>query len=100
MHLKALKPIKYMTRRLLPGDVFEMDRSKGGQLHAAVLLATRKVVSHRVPGHVPPPPAELLAKVEPVAPEPVALPELPAPVAMSTTTVGARRRRRRATGGA
>lgn len=74
MHLKAIKPTKYLTRRLLPGDVFEVDDSRGGNLMAKILLATRKAVKHREPGRIAPPPVELAAKI--AAPETDELAEL------------------------
>lgn len=74
MHLKAIKPAKYLTRRLLPGDVFEVDDSRDGNLMAKILLATRKAVQHREPGRIAPPPVELAAKI--AAPEADELAEL------------------------
>jgi hypothetical protein len=65
MRLKALRPMTYATRRLLPGDVFE---AKSRRDHR-VLLATRKVEAMREPASVPPPPPAVAKKIaEAVAP--------------------------------
>lgn len=74
MHLKAIKPTKYLTRRLLPGDVFEADDTRDGKIMAKILLATRKAIPHREPGRIAPPPVELAAKI--AAPEADELAEL------------------------
>lgn len=63
MLFKALKPTKYRTRRLLPGDVFEIEDNRDGRLWSALLLAKRHVAVHREPGKIAAPPVELLAKV-------------------------------------
>lgn len=74
MHLKAIKPTKYLTRRLLPGDVFEADDTRDGKIMAKILLATKKAVLHRKPGKIAPPPVDLAAKI--AAPETDELVEL------------------------
>lgn len=67
IRLKALKPLRYATRRLLPGDEFEAKPRD-----VRVLLATRKVSQVREPAAVPaPPPAvaeKIAAAVAPSAP--------------------------------
>lgn len=40
--MRATKPLKYRTRRLLPGDVFEVERRND----ARVLMAIRKAEEH------------------------------------------------------
>lgn len=59
MRLKAVKPLTYATRRLLPGDVFEARSRRDHKL----LLATRKVEAVREAAPVPPPPPAVAAKI-------------------------------------
>lgn len=56
--------LKYRTRRLLPGDVFEIDDSKDGRLWSALLLAKRQIVPHREPGKIAPPPEKVLKQLD------------------------------------
>lgn len=60
MRLRAVKPLHYATRQLVPGDVFETVRDRD----ARVLLATRKVERVRDPVEVPPPPPAVAEKIE------------------------------------
>ncbi len=82
MRLRAVKPLTYATRRLLPGDVFETVRDRD----ARILIATRKVEAVRGEAPVPPPPPAVAEKIA-AAIAPVA-PVEPAAGAMSTADVG------------
>lgn len=61
--LVALKRFTYATRRLLPGDDFEVRNDS----HARALVAIGKARPARKPGTIAPPPAALLRKVEEAA---------------------------------
>jgi len=91
IRMKATKELSYRTRRLLadgtaefvsrlmPGDIFEVNRTRD----VRVLRATRKAEEIRQPAKVPPPPPEVAAKIEAaIAPPPVE------PGAMSTADGG------------
>lgn len=59
--LIALKPLRYNTRRLIPGDAF---MAKPGD--SRLLIAVKKAKKQdRVPGTLPPPPASLTRAVKP-----------------------------------
>jgi hypothetical protein len=58
MHLKAIRPLTYATRRLVPGDVFEVP-----ERHGKILLATRKTKLVREPAAVAPPPPAVAEKI-------------------------------------
>lgn len=81
---KAVKPTKYRTRRLLPGDVFEIDDSRDGRLWSRILLGRRHVVEHREAGSIAPPPQSLAAKIAPA-------PQSPPPPAPKVDDVAALR---------
>ncbi len=55
----ATKSLSYATRRLLPGDHFVTKTDRD----ARILLAIGKAKLARVPGHIAPPPASVVAKV-------------------------------------
>lgn len=63
VRMRATKALTYNTRRLLPGDVFEVKPRD-----ARVLLATRKVEAVREPANVPPPPPVVAAQIAAAAP--------------------------------
>lgn len=68
MKLRAIKPLKYDTRRLMPGDEFEVARSRDARL----LLATKRVskVVEAPPAPAPAPvPAPAIDPPAPSAPE-------------------------------
>lgn len=77
MKLRAIKPLKYDTRRLMPGDEFEVARSRDARL----LLATKRVRKAEAAPAAPPvePPAPAPAPVLP----PVVEPTAPAPEDLS-----------------
>lgn len=67
---KAVKQTKYRTRRLLPGDVFEIDDSRDGRLWSKILLGRKHVVEHREAGRIAAPPPSLTAKIAPAPQSP------------------------------
>ncbi|MEH2508685.1 hypothetical protein V1291_000039 [Nitrobacteraceae bacterium AZCC 1564] len=60
MRMTAAKRLTYKTRRLLPGDEFEVVKP----IHARILAKRKKAVAsiNRNPGKIGPPPAKLVAK--------------------------------------
>lgn len=71
--LRAIRPLKYMTRMMVPGEVFEADKR-----YVPALLATKKAELVREPAAVPPPPPAVAAKIA-AAVAPVAAPAPAAP---------------------
>lgn len=77
MRHKTLRPMKdpragYQTRRLQPGDIFELPDTKQGRLIGRVLQARKWATELRDKADVPPPPpavaAKIAAAVAPVTP--------------------------------
>lgn len=56
--------LRYKTRRLLPGDVFEIDDSLDGRVWSGILLAKRHIIPHREPGKIASPPKRLLSQLD------------------------------------
>lgn len=63
--LVATKPFTYATRRLKPGDEFEVKQA----IHGRLLKAAKKAkdADPRVPGKLPAPPASLIKQVDETA---------------------------------
>lgn len=57
--LIAKKTFVYASRRLIPGQDFHTKTARD----AKILIALGKARAKRVPGTIPPPPAELAAKI-------------------------------------
>ncbi len=85
MRFKALRPMKdpraeYRTRRLLPGDDFELPDNKQGRLIGRVLQARRWATEMRPVADVPAPPVAIAKQiaaavvVPPNDPNPPAIP--------------------------
>lgn len=70
--LQVVRAMKYSTRRLVPGDLFEASSSD-----ARLLIATRKAKAVREPADVPPPPPAVAEKIV-AAIAPAVSPELAA----------------------
>lgn len=71
MRLVALKPFRYATRRLIPGDHFDTKSNSD----ARVLIGTKRArhINDRDRVDLAPPPAAVLARVAPkAAPKPAA----------------------------
>ncbi len=88
MKLRAVKALKYQTRRLLPGDEFEAASNRDARL----LLAIKKAEKVREPADVPPPSPVVAAKIAAsVAPATLATPPASAASvgAMSTAAIPA-----------
>lgn len=79
MRLIAVKPLKYGTRRLLPGDTFDVMKPR----EARVWLATKKAREVREPGSIEPPPPAVAAKIAERFAPPPALPADSTPAAPS-----------------
>jgi len=60
MKLRVLKPLSYMSRRMIVGEEFEAAKERD----VRVLLATRKVEKVRAEAPVPPPPPAVVEKIE------------------------------------
>lgn len=77
MKLLAVKSLKYNTRRLLPGDEFEVEKPRDARL----LLATRRV--RKVEAAPVAPPVEPLVPAPTPVPPPVVEAAAPAPEDLS-----------------
>lgn len=97
MKFKAIRTLRYRTRRLLadgstqdvnllnPGDVFEVKRRK----EMNVLLATKKVTQVREPVDLAPPPPRVAQKIAEVVPPPAATSGVVTPDTGAVSTVQA-----------
>lgn len=81
---RAIRPLKYLTRQLVAGDLIEAPyETKRDRMTVTALLASRKVREVRAPVDVPPPPPAVKAQIEAaVAP---AAPPLGAVMPLTTT---------------
>jgi hypothetical protein len=63
--MRATKPLTYRTRRLLPGDVFEVERNKDARVLRAIRKAEDHVEIEDSPMQAPVPPPVVEAAVPP-----------------------------------